>query len=929
MKQTCHDLVDQEGARVTCVDGEQTCEGGVWSPCVGTTSERTVTIPEVTDSDSPRARALALSTAVPCASNPCDPGCRAYEEDPDIDVAPPYSPPPGVPWDTGSLDGYPPGLVKKGLAEPCRTGQDCNFDFYCKNPDSTGLSHHKCEVGAGLDANLDACVASICAAKPGCCKTSYGGTCTHSPCDVGGYLSSACDAAVTAVCAQPAFAYCCTKKGGTWDAGCVHAVDVIAGKKCEKGAWTNDCVDDVYKVCGAFCTPTQACSHDKCYVGSSLVNGCDDCVSKVCDVDPVCCGSSTCTHTPCSQGAKLIGACHPCVGSICAVDSYCCNVAWDALCVWEVLTVCQAECPMAEPGWRQSCVDKVKSVCGEYCPAKGDCYPWEPNQKDPDCAGIDLTVGVPCGEQFPVCNHGNVDAPAGIEIGLYHANSDQYPKCKPDIAKQFHTCTTKVPIAPGQCINVTDCLLGVGGNNDTIMVNPKGAIAECFCNNNWSLFNKNVGCVDPLCSGSNVSATIRKVNLFFAIDKAGSMNDPDRWVPVTNALKTFFADANSAGINVALRFWPDDSPAVGCNDTACSTAACASPLVPLGELTADASPMDAQEKLLIDAIDSKAPGGLAPMSAALAGATSWATAYQAGHPTEYTAVVLVTDGAPSACDVDINHVAALAANALLSGVHTYVIGIEGVAEATIDQIADAGGAQNFFVAGGGADVSSQFLTAMSAIRGDVAPCVLNLASPGDFDQHTAQVIYTSGAGAKTTLTQVNSAAACGSGWYYDNPLNPTEVHLCPATCATVTADTGAKLDVNLSCFGIYEPLVYTQTYSATCPAGQTPQWSYLTYETDTPADSSIVFEARVGTSVAKLGDWVTLATAQRGPPDTQSCTSGGPAPCPISLYDSFEAKKGIGKSVLELRTSINPSSDKSQTSVLQTWEITYSCLEAG
>src|SRR5262249_10258973 len=158
-----------------------------------------------------------------------------------------------------------------------------------------------------------------------------------------------------------------------WDQGCIDLIEVICNKNCKKkpGNWSQACVDKVYSLCGAECQTDPPCAHDKCYAGPVL--------------DPTC---------------------DPCVAKICAQSPYCCNNKWDNV-----------------------CVDKIKTVCGESCPVKGDCVPWLPNETDPKCPGIDLSVGVPCNGELPVCNHGNTAAPAGLKIVHYPSSANQFGKC--------------------------------------------------------------------------------------------------------------------------------------------------------------------------------------------------------------------------------------------------------------------------------------------------------------------------------------------------------------------------------------------------------------------------------------------------------------------------------------------------------------------
>jgi hypothetical protein len=56
-------------------------------------------------------------------------------------------------------------------------------------------------------------------------------------------------------------------------------------------------------------------------------------------------GGIGCAHSMCITGGLLDPGCDPCVAAICAVDSFCCVTAWDGLCVNEVTSVCELDCP--------------------------------------------------------------------------------------------------------------------------------------------------------------------------------------------------------------------------------------------------------------------------------------------------------------------------------------------------------------------------------------------------------------------------------------------------------------------------------------------------------------------------------------------------------------------------------------------------------
>jgi Mg-chelatase subunit ChlD len=331
------------------------------------------------------------------------------------------------------------------------------------------------------------------------------------------------------------------------------------------------------------------------------------------------------------------------------------------------------------------------------------------------------------------------------------------------------------------------------------------------------------GTIDPdaSCANDVRQGGVVQVNMLVMFDRSGSMDDEidnnqTRWDAASSALNAFFRDPNSAGLDVALRFFPHDEPMAGCNNDDCNENACAQELVPIAPLTADPAPGDTQEQALVAAVTAAAPtgdgqGGGTPTYAALAGAEAWATAHQAAHPNERTVVVFVTDGEPNGCIEETAAIAALAQAARTSsGVLTYAIGIsDGVDDGIMDPIAAAGGTNQAIMIEDGSAQSS-LLTALQNIRGQVLSCNFVMPPPRDpgqpIDPTRVNVNYTpSGGGTPTLVGGVNSAADCGStgGWYYDNPSLPTQIILCPATCATVQADPSPQIQVVLG--GVWQP----------------------------------------------------------------------------------------------------------------------------
>ncbi len=307
------------------------------------------------------------------------------------------------------------------------------------------------------------------------------------------------------------------------------------------------------------------------------------------------------------------------------------------------------------------------------------------------------------------------------------------------------------------------------------------------------------------CATSSAEATLIPVNMFLMFDRSGSMKDDNKWGNATAALIAFFEDPGSAGLRVALRFFPEGD----CSNGACDVNACSQPAVPLASLAAEAAPADAQEEALVSTVQGKgtAAGGGTPLSAALGGAEKWATGYQASHPKEKTVVVLVTDGAPNGCDENVNHIAKLASDAYAaSGILTYAVGLVGSNQSDIDKIAVAGQTtQGFFIGNGNAQ--ADLLAALQAIQGSQVACEFAMPDKTDtgevIDPTLVNVQYTPGSGGPMVdFGQVKSAGEClpqTGGWYYDDPVKPTSITLCPTTCAGIQSDPGAKVQILFGC----------------------------------------------------------------------------------------------------------------------------------
>lgn len=92
--------------------------------------------------------------------------------------------------------------------------------------------------------------------------------------------------------------------------------------------------------------------------------------------------------------------------------------------------------------------------------------------------------------------------------------------------------------------------------------------------------------------------------------------------------------------------------------------------------------------------------------------------------------------------------------------------------------------------------------AMTVAVSEALPCVFDIPDPPagmSFDRDAVNVEHTPEGGATSTLPRVPDGAGCsGQAWYYDDPMSPTQILLCPMACDAVTSGPG-RVDVRLGC----------------------------------------------------------------------------------------------------------------------------------
>jgi hypothetical protein len=104
----------------------------------------------------------------------------------------------------------------------------------------------------------------------------------------------------------------------------------------------------------------------------------------------------------------------------------------------------------------------------------------------------------------------------------------------------------------------------------------------------------------------------------------------------------------------------------------------------------------------------------------------------------------------------------------------------------------------------------------------------------------------------------------------------------------------------------------------------------LQFHAVTPGDSAIRFQVAAAASEAELEtatavDLVTASAAN----GINECLLSGPAPnCPVDLYQALLANGLANSSYLRLIMILMPSSDGTQSPVLDYWRINYACPDA-
>ncbi len=278
---------------------------------------------------------------------------------------------------------------------------------------------------------------------------------------------------------------------------------------------------------------------------------------------------------------------------------------------------------------------------------------------------------------------------------------------------------------------------------------------------------------------------------------------------IREAMDAFMDDSQSRGIGLGIAYFGQQT--IGQAD--CSPATYSVPSVDIDTLPDNASRVSASLHFV-------EPTGETPTGAAIRGACTHAQRHKADHPKHQVVILLLTDGEPKApvtcgdqggsCCPTLDDAVA-ATSDCASGdrpIKTYVLGV-GPFLSNLAEIAEAGLTDHAYLVEEG-DVTEQVLGALNDIRGAAqVPCELNIPAPPSgqvLNYDEVNIIAGDESCEGRTIPAVGSQAACGdgTGWYYDDANQPSQVLLCPRTCDEVGVP-GTSLMFSMGCGTIVIP----------------------------------------------------------------------------------------------------------------------------
>ena len=427
------------------------------------------------------------------------------------------------------------------------------------------------------------------------------------------------------------------------------------------------------------------------------------------------------------------------------------------------------------------------------------------------CIAIVLSIFMGCGGSSSSARDGAAGTGGGSNPECTSSEQCADQVCEP----VTQTCVT--PSDP--CTSQAECTGGTYCEETADLCLPSSLGTPCA-----SADNCNGECRSGFCGCSGVAHERElgssPLDIYLVLDRTGSMGEDCDYVagnspPVsskacyaTYALADYLINVSPA-VDTSLAF------NVMSLSNLCDGSDYASALIPQTSL-----PVASDSSLVQRISDETFSGGYGTR---IAGALRGIANYTANNQTAGREMigVLITDGDANGCEEGNSTLAGIIADHLTdTGLRTFIIGMTGATEATLEVLAAAGGADphsdfcgnvgpecHYWNVGNGSGAA--LASALQAIAEQAVPLpcevdVTGLTAPvGEvLDYGRVNVTLTEGE-TVTTIPQVGNAGACPldqPAWYYDDPNAPTKIFLCQTACDAVSAaGDGASLNVVAGC----------------------------------------------------------------------------------------------------------------------------------
>ncbi|MET0595154.1 MAG: hypothetical protein ABW133_20810 [Polyangiaceae bacterium] len=296
-----------------------------------------------------------------------------------------------------------------------------------------------------------------------------------------------------------------------------------------------------------------------------------------------------------------------------------------------------------------------------------------------------------------------------------------------------------------------------------------------------------------ICGGVEAAVETKPFNMLILFDQSVSMADfldgvapPRRWDAVTTALIEFFQSNEAKSLSIGLAYFEQIDPTTF--NTSCREQDYATPEVEIAPMSDPA-----QVIRLVESINKHAPTGLTPTAPALKAALTHAKNYTMTHPGRETMVVLATDGIPTQCtpqqSTEIGQQIAAPFFAGVPSVRTFVVaaGLPGSLSA-LKYISMAGGTGQPVFTSDPKTTSQQIRDSFSRLTRTNLACSYRIppgTDGGRTDPNQVNVEIRVQGQPDKRLPLYSTQANCGDGWYYDNPMKPENIMLCPSTCQSI------------------------------------------------------------------------------------------------------------------------------------------------